>query len=1050
MDTGREAWVAIRSLETIGLFEEEGSRWEGPRDVGELQNRLAAMRERLPEIERIANSAVARRADLAKRQAAEQHAIAQKHIPMAGKLQEEKTLRGHPPGTNRPDSVTGSPAAAAAATIPRSGTWGRGRRMLLQPLQAIRESWSAKFHDFLDPDEDEIYRRCVRVALADPVTARLLGKRPGTDAVVIATELSSPFYRHAAVHQSSPARHRAFRQARDRLDEVRSKHHQEADGTTWNWLAVSLLIFVGWLVAFAIVGPPAVVLAPSLMVVLLVRTENAFWAGLQHCLRAARYAALGVVERCRLGMRAAEWGEALGMQGARIAALQLVRHRLGDDPDSLFIPDGDDALGTRDTDTVVETEARRQLDRKLAHLKDGTIAVSGPRGSGKTTLLETSAQRADFGLVVQAPATYTPQEFLLALSVRLCREYMLDHGYPPPQFTRASALRRLFQLIRRGGARLGWWTAFAVSACALLALGLFSSLEALYTSYAHTLADLTGKVADEATGRIIQILHGQAIVGSVVVLVVAIACWNMRRESWPSAFLRRTWSISTNAFGHLLILAVLLSVPYEVLGDSLHIELASLHVSIDRPIVLPAPSLGTLAKVTGLTTLWLFFRILKASGLVLPLRGRDIDAENVFGPLATAAGVVLLLYLVRTPYTHALLAASHNPMRLGGLVAGTLLVKASRWTPRRAEPQLVRRCRDHLYRLQTTQSTTHGLTATAQLLGLGSTHSTSLSTIPPNFPELVDSFRVLLADIAKEKNATKESVVIAIDEVDRLGTDTKALAFLSEIKAVLDVPHVHFLISVADDVGASFVRRGLPHRDVTDSSLDDIVHVQPATLAESADILARRSPALTVNYAMLAHALSGGILRDLNRYATQIKEMQAKSNSHELAEISRHLILEELSETLGGFRTLLSKHQWNRETSGTLEVFRTLGGYLRDTHPTSEPTLRTSLEQFAFQATPDRPGTPHTGQLADDAGQLIDEASAYAYFSLTLLDIFSAEGLDRRTQQAAEQGFDGDPERLAEARQELAISPYSARTLINTIRKAWSLPLGPTSTSSIL
>ncbi|WP_327380520.1 MULTISPECIES: hypothetical protein [unclassified Streptomyces] len=922
--------------------------------------------------------------------------------------------------------------------------------MLLQPLQAIRQSWSAKFHDFLDPDEDEIYRRCVRVALADPVTARLLGKRPGTDAATIATELRSPLYRHAAVHQSSPARHRAFRQARGRLDEVRSKHRQEADVTTWNWLAVSLLIFVGWVVAFALVGPPAAMIAPALMVVFLVPAENAFWADLQHCLRAARYAAVCVVERCRLGMRAAEWGEALGVQGARITALQLVRHRLGDDPDSLFISDGDDALGTRDTDAVVETEARRQLDRKLAHLKDGTIAVSGPRGSGKTTLLETSAQRADFGLVVQAPATYTPQEFLLGLSVRLCREYMLDHGYAPPQFTRASALRHIFQRVRRRGARLGWWTAFAAPACALLALGLFSSLRSLYTSYAHTLADFAREAADEATGRIVLILHGQAIVGSVTVLVVAIACWRMRGEAWPSAFLRRAWSFSTKAFGRFLILAVILSVPYEMFGDSLHIDLASLSVSIDQPPALHAPPLGILSRVTGLAMLWLFLRILKASGLVLPFRGRDIDVENVFGPLAAAAGIMLLLYLVRTPYTHALLAAGHNPLRLGGLVAGTLLIRASRWTPRKAEPKLVSRCRDHLYRLQTTQSTTHGLTATAQLLGLGSSHSTSLSTIPPNFPELVDSFRVLLADIAKEKHATKESVVIAIDEVDRLGTDTKALAFLSEIKAVLGVPHVHFLISIADDVGASFVRRGLPHRDVTDSSLDDIVHVQPATLAESADILAGRSPALTVNYAMLAHALSGGILRDLNRYATQIKEMQAKSNSHELAEISRHLILEELSETLGGFRTLLSKHQWNHDTSGILEVFRTLGGYLRDTHPTSEPALRTSLEQFAFHAITDRPGTPHTGQLADDAGQLIDEASAYAYFSLTLLDIFSAEGLDRRTQQAAEQGFDGDPERLAEARQELAISPYSARTLISTIRKAWSLPLGPTSTSSNL
>lgn len=75
-DAGREAWSAIRSPETIHLFEEQGSRREGPRDVDELQTRLAAMREQLPEIEGIANSVVARRADLAERQASEQRGLA--------------------------------------------------------------------------------------------------------------------------------------------------------------------------------------------------------------------------------------------------------------------------------------------------------------------------------------------------------------------------------------------------------------------------------------------------------------------------------------------------------------------------------------------------------------------------------------------------------------------------------------------------------------------------------------------------------------------------------------------------------------------------------------------------------------------------------------------------------------------------------------------------------------------------------------------------------------------------------------------------------------
>ncbi|WP_405477165.1 hypothetical protein [Streptomyces sp. NBC_00009] len=67
--------------------------------------------------------------------------------------------------------------------------------------------------------------------------------------------------------------------------------------------------------------------------------------------------------------------------------------------------------------------------------------------------------------------------------------------------------------------------------------------------------------------------------------------------------------------------------------------------------------------------------------------------------------------------------------------------------------------------------------------------------------------------------------VIAIDEVDRLGSDTQVLAFLVELKAILGVSHVHHLISVAAEVSAAFGRRGLPHSNAADSSLDDVVHV---------------------------------------------------------------------------------------------------------------------------------------------------------------------------------------------------------------------------------
>jgi conjugative relaxase-like TrwC/TraI family protein len=92
-DAQRDAWAAIRGPETIQWFEGQGSRGAVPRDVDELQDRLAAMRERLPDIERITDRTVARKAESVERQAREFGGQARKHATAAGELQEEKALR---------------------------------------------------------------------------------------------------------------------------------------------------------------------------------------------------------------------------------------------------------------------------------------------------------------------------------------------------------------------------------------------------------------------------------------------------------------------------------------------------------------------------------------------------------------------------------------------------------------------------------------------------------------------------------------------------------------------------------------------------------------------------------------------------------------------------------------------------------------------------------------------------------------------------------------------------------------------------------------------
>ncbi|MEU4732087.1 hypothetical protein [Streptomyces sp. NPDC023588] len=877
----------------------------------------------------------------------------------------------------------------------------------------------------------------MHVALDDPQTARLFGKRPGVTREVVQDQMSTGAYVDWTANQCATWARTGFDEACEAFEEIQEKQRIAASATNWySWVAC-LLVLLGTVVAFATGGPLALactVLSAAGAAFVLSWRGTTVWFNLRQCLAVVGWSFAWIFQRFRLGIMALSWADTLLVQGTTPVVAQLVRHMLGDDPDSLFIPDGYEGLrAPRASGYLVTNGASRQLQRKLDQIKYGTIAVCGPRGSGKTTLLERSVEQAHFGLLSQAPAAYTPHDFLLSLSVRMCETYVRKEGYTVPEFTLLSPFHRLLRSAKLRAKRMGRWSAFAVPSAALIVLGLSASARSLYAMYADTVADFARIQAEDILDQSREIWQGHSVATSMVVTVVGISWWRSRHEAWIAHLVGRAWSAGSLFFG--IGLAVVCT---STLFFDKDIQQQVRHLQVD--------TVGYFILLGGS---WMVCRFFAASGIEFPVGKWHISLEGIFRPLAAAAGIAVLLFFGRNPQARALLADAENPLRLAAVVVGILWARAGGWRPRPAEPELVTRCRNHLYRLQTVQTSAHALTTGAsQILSVGSSHTSSVSTIPPNFPALVEDFRDLLTRIAAEKAEKGQRVVIAIDEVDRLGSDTKALAFLSEIKAILGVPHVYYLISVAEDVGAAFVRRGLPHRDVTDSSLDDIVHLQPSTLEESRAILAKRSETLTSPYAMLAHALSGGVLRDLLRYGLQIKEMQDKTQSSELTDLSRHLILEELSETLAGFRTLLGKHQWTPDTGDMLSDFRTLGGYLRDSCTCREAELRHALEQFAFHGIAARNPLVDR-EVATDARQLIDEASAYAYFSLTLLDIFSTEGFERRTQQAADNGQDGDPQRLAEARQELGMSPYSVRPLMNDIRKAWSLPLGPTASTDM-
>ncbi|MFE0762895.1 hypothetical protein [Streptomyces smyrnaeus] len=888
---------------------------------------------------------------------------------------------------------------------------------------------------FAAPSRDDVYERCVDTALDDPSRANRLGKRPGTSRYDVLREMHSSMYRMAAYARAKSAKQVAYDKALVDLERARAKRQAAADEAEWNWKAVCILlptVSLTVLITSGFLALLVALLSTALLVFVLFWIGTAVWFNLRNSLLAGAHAISCGAARVELGYRAGAWGVALHEDGVVPVMDGMIRHLMGEDPDSLFIPQGTSTglRAPRAPGFAVPTKAMEQLQRKLSHLDEGTIAVCGPRGIGKTTLLENAVEQADFGFLTQAPATYAPHDFLVSLSVRLCQEYLSHEGYEVPEFARLSPFHRMLKSARWRIRALGRWSSFALPAAALLVLGASSAIRSLYTRYKASVYESGQRTVDHVEDWFLDVWNGHVVVTSVTLIVLGITWWLSRHDPWIPRVLGQLWNGIGAKLGGLLALVSLASVCFDPQLRQLvsHVDLTTFAV--------------VLALVMGWACSWSASLSPGLHRAHLDIGHRKVRASDACRLLTACLGTYLLYFLIRTPSTYALLADPQNPLRLTGLVTGTLLARAAGWRPGPAKPHLITRCENHLYRLQTIQTTTNTLSnGTAQIMTLGGSHATSISTMPPTFPALVEDFRDLLSDIAEALAHRKQRVLIGIDEVDRLGSDAQALAFLAEIKAILGIRHVYYLISVAEDVGAAFVRRGLPHRDVTDSSLDDIIHVEACTLEEAGAILGKRSEDHTPHTALLAHSLSGGVLRDLLRYGLQIEEIQAKTQTHELAHLARELILEELTETLAGFRTLLSKQQWTQETSGILSDFRTLCGHLKTSRCLcSDGPLLHALEHFAHQPSGARPSHD---DISDNARLLIDEAAAYSYFSLTLLEIFITSGLDRRSEIALAQGPYGAHERLAEARLELGISPYSARTLITHIRKAWSLNDNP-------
>jgi hypothetical protein len=196
-----------------------------------------------------------------------------------------------------------------------------------------------------------------------------------------------------------------------------------------------------------------------------------------------------------------------------------------------------------------------------------------------------------------------------------------------------------------------------------------------------------------------------------------------------------------------------------------------------------------------------------------------------------------------------------------------------------------------------------GLPVTAQA---GFAASRQLAEQTAGLPQLVARYVDYAVDVAawwREQNDGHGRLVLGIDEVDRIRDSSRAEKFLNDIKAVFDVRHCFYLISLSEDAIAGYDRRALAVRSAFDSAFDEIVPVGPLSLEEAEELLAKRIIGLPRPFAALCWVLSGGLPRDLVRSARALINVSYNRREYELAWLATALAKDELTALKASYLT---------------------------------------------------------------------------------------------------------------------------------------------------
>ncbi|HEY8982144.1 MAG TPA: hypothetical protein VIU15_21470, partial [Streptomyces sp.] len=511
------------------------------------------------------------------------------------------------------------------------------------------------------------YQRAVRGCLADGRLEELLERRPSVTVRAVVATMSGAAYVERALegrdYHGVGMRYARLRQwcrpVRAFMPEDRSVEEVLEGRLSWAWV-----MSMGQAAAFC-AGYLTIVflgaLWPVVLSLYLVTT-----ALLAMYLRRTGRSPLGALltpYTCTLwwAERVFEWAWSRELRDADFfeEVRRAVEDLLGDDRGTLLVVDAQEGLRTpQGTGYYVENGPTGELRRKMDQLDGGTIAVSGPRGAGKSTLMLAVIRRRDFHVVVPAPATYAPHDFLTSLFISVCQRYVERAGHRVPEFVRLSYGHRVWRRVGPVVRFLVRVVVVGVPAAVLIGVGVYSGAKQFVSQEKPGVTGKLEALRETVVSFVREVVAGREPVGAVLLVLTGAYVWTLRTPRFRVGLMRRVGPVVVTICGFALWIVAIFMV-LNVIGPEANLAWWQL-----------------LLFISSLLCSWAWQWATSASTLRI---GRvTVNAQVAFGTAALLLPLAFLLLTATVPSSQKVFAHQEVALFIGVGVLGVALFNLPR------------------------------------------------------------------------------------------------------------------------------------------------------------------------------------------------------------------------------------------------------------------------------------------------------------------------------------------------------------------------------------